>query len=142
MEPLLRAILEHLLGTEDAKDIDIISNSAQINEDGSFHIIYRHPESGFGHDKSQAIIPYRALPNRPTIFFFGDGVSDMSAAVHADVLFVKDDKPEGHNDLAAYCKREGIKHILFKNFHEAQPIVSAVVEGQSSVEDVLKLSPV
>ena len=31
--------------------------------------------SGFGHDKSQAILPYRALPNPPLIFFFGDGVS-------------------------------------------------------------------
>ena len=31
--------------------------------------------SGFGHDKSQAILPYRNLPNPPTLFFFGDGVS-------------------------------------------------------------------
>ena len=31
--------------------------------------------SGFGHDKSQAILPYRGLPNPPTLFFFGDGVS-------------------------------------------------------------------
>ena len=34
-----------------------------------------HSHSGFGHDKSQAILPYRALPNPPLIFFFGDGVS-------------------------------------------------------------------
>jgi 2-hydroxy-3-keto-5-methylthiopentenyl-1-phosphate phosphatase len=39
---------------------------------------------------------------------------DMSAAKHADVLFVKNDKPEGENDLAAYCVKEGIKHILFR----------------------------
>jgi len=31
--------------------------------------------SGFGHDKSQAILPYRKLSEPPTLFFFGDGVS-------------------------------------------------------------------
>lgn len=31
--------------------------------------------SGFGHDKSQAILPYRQLAKPPTLFFFGDGVS-------------------------------------------------------------------
>lgn len=31
--------------------------------------------SGFGHDKSQAILPYRKLIEPPTLFFFGDGVS-------------------------------------------------------------------
>ena len=31
--------------------------------------------SGYGHDKSQAILQYRNLPDPPTIFFFGDGVS-------------------------------------------------------------------
>lgn len=57
--------------------------------------------SGYGHDKSQAILPYRSLPHKPILFFFGDGVSDLSAAQHADVLFAKD-KPDGENDFAAY----------------------------------------
>lgn len=62
----------------------------------------------------------------------------MSAARHADVLFVKNDKPEGQNDLAAYVKREGIKHVLFKEFSEALPIVQSVVKGEASVEQVLE----
>ena len=33
------------------------------------------PRSGFGHDKSQAILPYRDLDKPPTLLFFGDGVS-------------------------------------------------------------------
>lgn len=81
----------------------------------------------------------------------------MSAAKHADVLFVKDDKPEGHNDLAAYVKREGIKcvfslqftrdagsftpftrrHILIKSFTEALPIVQSVVKKEKTVIEVL-----
>ena len=33
--------------------------------------------SGYGHDKSQAILPYRKLENPPLLFFFGDGVSGV-----------------------------------------------------------------
>lgn len=137
MAPLIRAVLSNLIGEEDAKTIDIISNDVDLGPDGSWHIKFRHPTSGFGHDKSQAILPYRDLPHRPTLFFFGDGVSDMSAAKHADVLFVKNDKPEGHNDLANYVKREGIRHILFEEFSDALPIVQSVVTKQKSVDEVL-----
>lgn len=61
----------------------------------------------------------------------------MSAAKHADVLFVKNDKPEGENDLANYVKREGIRHILFKEFSDALPIVQNVVTGKQTVDAVL-----
>ncbi|KAF8609158.1 hypothetical protein BDV93DRAFT_484514 [Ceratobasidium sp. AG-I] len=137
MAPLIRAVLSNLIGEEDAAKIDIISNDVRHDEDGSWHIVYRHPESGFGHDKSQAILPYRDLPHRPTLFFFGDGVSDLSAAKHADVLFVKNDKPEGENDLAAYCIKEKIAHILFRTFADALPIVRDVVEGKKTPTEVL-----
>lgn len=59
----------------------------------------------------------------------------MSAARHADVLFVKEKADE--NDLAAYVRKEGIRHLLFKDFGEALPIVSSVVEGRKSVDEVL-----
>lgn len=59
----------------------------------------------------------------------------MSAARHADVLFVKEKEDE--NDLAAYVKKEGIKHILFKDFGEALPIVESVVKGKKTVKDVV-----
>ncbi|KAG8922296.1 hypothetical protein FRC03_004550 [Tulasnella sp. 419] len=142
MEPLIRAILANLVGEEDAKLIDIIANSVRLEENGKWHIVYRHPESGYGHDKSQAILPYRQLENPPTLFFFGDGVSDISAAKHADILFVKNDKEEGHNDLAAHCNNEGIKHLLFKDFSDALPVLADVVEGKLTVEDALKPKPV
>lgn len=60
----------------------------------------------------------------------------MSAAAHADVLFVKQ-KDGGDNDLAAYCRREGIKHILFENFSKALPVVQAVVKKEKTVQEVL-----
>ncbi len=64
---------------------------------------------------------------------------DMSAAKHADVLFVKT-KDQGDNDLAAYCTREGIKHILFDDFSKAMPVVQSVVRGELTVEKALSIS--
>ena len=48
-------------------------------------------DSGFGHDKSLTIRPYAQLPadQRPTMFYAGDGVSDLSAARETDLLFAK-----------------------------------------------------
>jgi len=133
MEPLIRAILSNLVG-DDANDIEIISNSVETHEDGSWNIKYRHPSSGYGHDKSQAILPYRKLENPPLLFFFGDGVSDLSAAKHADVLFVKE-KPDGENDLATYCNKENIPHVLFPDFSRALLAVRSIVEGAKKPEE-------
>ncbi|CCA77245.1 hypothetical protein PIIN_11226 [Serendipita indica DSM 11827] len=81
MEPLIRAVLVNLIGEEDAASIDIISNDVMTDETGRWRIKYRHPDRrvlGFGHDKSQAILPYRQLDSPPVLFFFGDGVSGES----------------------------------------------------------------
>ena len=64
--------------------------------------------------------------------------SDMSAAKHADVLFVKQ-KDDGENDLATYCTKSGIRHILFTDFSKALPIVQSVVGGEKSVDEVLSM---
>lgn len=45
-----------------------------------------------GHDKSIEIRKYSMLPDRPTMFYAGDGVSDLSAAKETDLLFAKADK--------------------------------------------------
>ena len=60
----------------------------------------------------------------------------MSAARHADVLFVKQ-KLDGENDLAAFCRREGIPHILFEDFSHALRVVGAIVEGTTSPAEAL-----
>lgn len=36
--------MENLVGVEDANDIDIIANGVEIREDGSWTIVFRHPE--------------------------------------------------------------------------------------------------
>lgn len=60
----------------------------------------------------------------------------MSAAKHADVLFVKE-KPDGENDLAAYCTAHGIRHILFRDFSQALGVVQSVVKGEKTADEVL-----
>ena len=75
MEPTIRAVLANLVGDAAAAEIDVVSNDVDLHADGTWSIKYRHPSSGFGHDKSQAILPYRRLASPPLIFFFGDGVS-------------------------------------------------------------------
>ena len=62
----------------------------------------------------------------------------MSAARHADVLFVKT-KDGGENDLARFCNREGIKHLLFTDFSQVTPLVEDIVTGKKTTQEVLSL---
>lgn len=76
-QPIIRGILAELIGESEARDIDIVANDVDLG-DGSAHdwkITYRHPESGFGHDKSKAILPFKEQEHGPTLFFCGDGIS-------------------------------------------------------------------
>ncbi|KAJ7612292.1 HAD-like domain-containing protein [Roridomyces roridus] len=139
MAPLIRAVLSKYLETG-ATNIDIIANDVEGDQaSAEWNIKFRHPTSTFGHDKSLAILPYKRLQPAPLLFFFGDGVSDLSAAQHADVLFVKR-KGDGENDLQAYCIRENIQHIVFHDFSEALVTVQAIVNGVNaggSVKEVV-----
>lgn len=47
--------------------------------------------SPHGHDKSVEIRKYSSLPKdqRPTMFYAGDGISDLSAAKETDLLFAR-----------------------------------------------------
>lgn len=118
MAPIIRAVLTNLISAEEASSINIIANDVEFTDPAgtgsTWEIVYRHPESGYGHDKSKAILPYRDLASKPTLFFCGDGVSDMSAAAHADLLFVKE-MENGDSDLATYCKEMDIPHVSFKD---------------------------
>ncbi|KAL9934973.1 hypothetical protein V8E36_006049 [Tilletia maclaganii] len=138
MEPIIRSIMSNLIGEEDAAQIDIVSNDVKYTDaEGKgteWEIVFRHPENPYGHDKSLSIKPYRELQQRPTIFFAGDGVSDMSAARHADVLFVKDQKD---NDLATYCRKNGIPFKLFKDWTVIRDEVKKVLDGQVQPKDVM-----
>ncbi|KAG9537416.1 hypothetical protein KCU79_g20689, partial [Aureobasidium melanogenum] len=128
MEPIIRAILEKLVG-ENAKHIDVICNNIQarpgkqVNEEGGWELVY-HDDSHFGHDKSLTIRPYAQLPadQRPTLFYAGDGVSDLSAAKETDLLFAK----SGH-DLIQFCVRDKIPFTVFEDWSQIKAKVQEVV---------------
>lgn len=140
MAPIIRAVLTNLMTPEEANEIEIIANDVKYTdpeqEGKTWEIVYRHPESGFGHDKSKAILPYRDLASKPTLFFCGDGVSDMSAAAHADLLFVKLNA-DGHSDLSKYCIKEHIKHVEFYDFKKVLARVQEVVKGDRTIPQIL-----
>ncbi|KAJ7800443.1 hypothetical protein B0H13DRAFT_2499935 [Mycena leptocephala] len=81
-----------------ADSIDIIANDVEIHPDDKWNIKFRHPTIGYGHDKSLTILSHKDLESPPLLFLFG---KNMSAARHANVLFVKQ-KDDHENDLAAY----------------------------------------
>ncbi|PWN45056.1 hypothetical protein IE81DRAFT_320653 [Ceraceosorus guamensis] len=139
MTPIIRSIFSNLIGEEEANKIDVISNEVNFTdpekEGKTWELVYRHPDSHFGHDKSLSILPYRELPNPPLLFFAGDGISDMSAARHADVLFVKDKKD---NDLKTYVDKYKIPYTLFKDFSVVQDLVEKIVSGETPIDSLRK----
>ncbi|KAI9313642.1 HAD-like domain-containing protein [Dichotomocladium elegans] len=125
--PLLSKIMTNFLGDK-AKDIQIISNNAQV-EGRNWKIQYRD-DSEYGNDKSRTILAAREAASPDTIFVFcGDGVSDISAAKHADVLFARKGK-----DLDTYCKMHKIPFIAFDTFDEVHTVVKKLADGKAKIE--------
>lgn len=72
----------------------------------------------------------REAASPDTVFVFcGDGVSDISAAKHADVLFARKDR-----DLETYCRMHNIPFIPFDTFKEVHEVVKKIVERRARVE--------
>lgn len=140
MVPIIEALLEHLLGPDYSK-IQIVANDvavkpghASINEVDGWDIVY-HDDSGHGHDKSLTLKPYAALPEgeRPTMFYAGDGVSDLSAAKETDLLFAKKGM-----DLITYCVREKIPFTEFEDWSSITQTVMDIVAGKTDVHAAAK----
>ncbi|KAK3319133.1 HAD-like domain-containing protein [Apodospora peruviana] len=138
MEPIIRALLAHFLGEEEAGSMQIVSSNVavrpgkkSIDEEGGWMIVY-HDDSGFGHDKSLEIRPYANLPEgeRPVLFYAGDGVSDLSAAKETDLLFAK-----AGRDLVTYCENENVPFQTFHSFYDILDTVKAIVSGEINVKD-------
>lgn len=129
MEPVIHALLKKLVGEEAANDIEIIANGVKIEDDGEWNIVYRD-ESHFGHDKSRAIKPYAQLPNRPTLFYCGDGVSDLSAASETDLLFAKTGK-----DLIIYLEKMSLPYNIFNSFADINKRVSDIYTEKLTLKE-------
>lgn len=139
MTPIILALLTRLVGTEATANIEIISNGVDIDGDtGKWKIVYKDPESGFGHDKSNSIREYLAAhgytkDNMPRLFYCGDGVSDLSAAKETDLLFAKHGK-----DLITFCLREGIPYTEFNDFADIFRKVKSIVDEGKNYQDYIE----
>ena len=63
--------------------------------------------------------------------------TDLSAARHADLLFVKRFVGGSPSNLATYCAQEQIPHVLINDFGDALSVVEAVLRGDRTVADVV-----
>jgi 2-hydroxy-3-keto-5-methylthiopentenyl-1-phosphate phosphatase len=106
-----------------------------IDEEGGWQIAYRHPESGFAHDKSVCLRQYSSLPEgeRPTMFYAGDGVSDLSAARETDLLFAKKGR-----DLVTYCARENVPFTVFDDWSSILAKVQDIVGDKTTAQEAAK----
>ena len=139
MKPIIYALLKKLVGEEAVDNIEIISNEVNVNEStGKWEIVYKNPESGFGHDKSQSIREYltkhgysanthNLAKGEPILFYCGDGVSDLSAAKETNLLFAKRGK-----DLIKYCINEKIPYTEFDSFKDILEKTQLIVEANGA----------
>lgn len=138
MKPIIHALLELLVGVEAAAKIEIISNWVDVADDGSWKIVYKDPDTGFGHDKSRSIREYLAnngytAASMPPLFYCGDGVSDLSAAKETNLLFAKHGR-----DLITYCRREDIPYTEFNDFAEISAKVKSIIDGGKDYKDYIE----
>lgn len=127
IRPLLRVALDESIGKEKSAEINIVSNDAIIAADGSkWTPLWRHPDSDLGHDKSVSLQEFKDATEEvnPIIIFIGDGVSDLPAAKHSDVLFAR----RGLK-LEQYCQTNKIPYIPYDDFNDIRRELRKYVKG-------------
>ncbi|KAJ2966775.1 hypothetical protein NQ176_g9989 [Zarea fungicola] len=137
MEPVIRALLDKMLGKGwnmqiVSNDVAPIADGRSINEEGGWKIVF-HDDSIHGHDKSIELRKYSSLPSRPTMFYAGDGVSDLSAAKETDLLFAKEGK-----DLVTWCENEKVPFVTFRDWTSISQTVKDVVAGKITVQEAAR----
>lgn len=120
LKPVLRRVLDHFIGEEMSKHIEIVANDAKV-EDGKWEVVWRH-DNELGHDKALSLQEHKttaALESDngtiPMIVFIGDGVSDLPAARESDVLFARRGLA-----LEKYCVDNELDYVPFDTFADIQ----------------------
>jgi 2,3-diketo-5-methylthio-1-phosphopentane phosphatase len=90
--------------------LNIFANSVKIDTSTGWEIIYRD-DTRFGHDKGHHLRLAKETDPNSTIIFVGDGISDLSAAKEAHLVFAREGK-----DLQKWCKSENIPCTPFTDF--------------------------
>ncbi|KAI9203468.1 HAD-like domain-containing protein [Polychytrium aggregatum] len=130
LRPIVEAFMKDYSESEHGGLFDIVANDISIDADAGWDIIYRD-ETPHGHDKSLTLrtITERYLSadtaQRPVVVFVGDGISDISAAREADVIFAKSGK-----DLETWCQRENVPFIAWDRFGIVLAHLKQIVAAQ------------
>ena len=112
-----------------SSEIPIIANDATFTYGEPWKPIWLH-ETELGHDKALSVNKARAEAAEtcgdgeiPLIIFIGDGVSDLTAAREADVLFCR----KGLK-LEEYCLENKIPYIPFETFADVKKEVQGIMK--------------
>lgn len=140
MHPIIKHLLTKLLGEENIDKIEIMANDVITDANGKMTVTYRD-ETPFGHDKSKSIDVYKEKfesqlkdgETRPTYFYCGDGISDLSAAKECDLLFAKRGK-----DLVTFCKRQNVPFHEFDSFENILHSMKRVLNNEITVTDLME----
>ncbi|ORX83409.1 hypothetical protein K493DRAFT_320268 [Basidiobolus meristosporus CBS 931.73] len=110
--PLIQDFLDTFIGTDLSSTIQVEANGVRI-ENNKWKPVY-HDDSEFGHDKSLTMRKVKESLGTDAVFVFvGDGLSDISAAREADILFAKKGR-----DLEEWCIKEKVEYVPFENFSQ------------------------
>lgn len=106
--------IDFLLSKHGVGHLPRIFNHATLIDSG-LRLEFPYPDphnTGGGVCNGERIAEYRHRQNGPiTVIFVGDGLSDVDALPHSDLLFAK-------KDLARYCDRHNIPYTSFDTFHD------------------------
>jgi 2-hydroxy-3-keto-5-methylthiopentenyl-1-phosphate phosphatase len=112
-----------------SSNINIVANDADIDGSTPWKPIWLH-ETELGHDKALSVNQGRAEAAKaciegeiPLIIFIGDGVSDLTAAREADILFAR----KGLK-LEEYCNHNQIPYIPFETFADIKKEVQHIMK--------------
>lgn len=150
LRPILRKVLDAFLGAQEvslyllcfdvvamaiankivqSSNINIVANDADIDGSTPWKPIWLH-ETELGHDKALSVNQGRAEAAEacvegeiPLIIFIGDGVSDLTAAREADILFAR----KGLK-LEEYCNNNQIPYIPFETFADVKKEVQHIMK--------------
>ncbi|KAF9352121.1 hypothetical protein BGX26_010011 [Mortierella sp. AD094] len=151
LDVIIQSYMSWFLGEEEAKKLIIRANYGKI-EGRKWNVTY-WDDSPHSHDKSVCIKESKEQFKKEIferqkekeqseesaeereqehiIVFCGDGISDLSAAREADVLFARNGK-----NLERYCRTHKIPFTPFDNFDEVREMIQGLKDGSLTMAEV------
>ncbi|KAF9111813.1 hypothetical protein BGX27_004391 [Mortierella sp. AM989] len=151
LDVLIQNYMSWFLGEEESKKLVILANYGKI-EDRKWLVTYRD-DSPHSHDKSvcireskqefKKILVERQKQKEESeesaevheqehiIVFCGDGISDLSAAREADILFARNGK-----NLEKYCRIHKIPFTPFDSFDQVTLMIQGLKDGSLTMAEV------